>query len=172
LANIEGAGYVETGPAYFQQGQFNAAAGFSENFAQHACYATSILNELSEQYTTLTGDQLTFDQAVSMMNAAIAAGDIRGSDAFVEDNENVANTMWATTGIGGNWDYRRSEGYDTSGQHEVFERAGHFEGSYTGGYMDDSSHAYDPYDGTIDDVSDGFLDGTLIISTRIFTYRN
>ncbi len=170
LVPAEGAGYVKPGPAYFNQRQFNAEAGFSQDFGDQACYATSILNELSEEYTEQTGQRLSFDQATEMMQAAVDAGDSDGTKARILDNNNIADSMWSATGLDGDWGYRQEGGYSTEGDHEVFQRDGHFEGSYTGGYDDDHSHAYDPWNGSIDDVSDGRMDGEAIRSTRIFSY--
>lgn len=56
---------VEVVPTYFTQGQW--ADDFDQEFANNACTATSLLNEISEEYTRHTGTAMTFEQGVAAM---------------------------------------------------------------------------------------------------------
>lgn len=91
----------------YHQQQFYDMYNFAddEKFGKNACGATSILNELSEQYTKETGKQLTDAQALDAMRKAVDAGVIAGNDAFVNDWGRAAQVMSDALGLKGKWTY-------------------------------------------------------------------
>lgn len=104
---------VNTGdvePSTFEQRDFTEEYG--ENFGNNACAATSLLNEISEEYTEQTGKQLTKEQAEDAMAAAVEGGYIDSNDAFVNDWEGAADEMWESTGLDGDFVYNESEDAD------------------------------------------------------------
>lgn len=90
-------------PRYFNQRDFSES--FGDEFGNNACAATSLLNELSEQYTENTGMQLSDEQAEQAMQAAVDSGNISADDANVNSWEGAANDMWGTTGECGSFTY-------------------------------------------------------------------
>lgn len=88
---------------YFLQGAF--AGEFGEDFSDSACAATSLLNEVSEQYTAITGRQMTEAEATAAMRAAVENGSINSDNAYVNNWESAANDMWSTTGLDGSFSY-------------------------------------------------------------------
>ena len=97
-------------PSTFEQRDFTEEYG--ENFGNNACAATSLLNEISEEYTEQTGKQLTKEQAEEAMAAAVEGGYIDSNDAFVNDWEGAADEMWESTGLDGDFVYNESEDAD------------------------------------------------------------
>lgn len=75
----------------------------AEAFDKEACGATSILNEVSEQYTRETGKVMTEQQAKDAMKKAISDGWIRGTDAYVNGWAGAANSMSKSLGLKGTW---------------------------------------------------------------------
>lgn len=100
----------EVTPSTFEQRDFSDEYG--ENFGDNACAATSLLNEISEEYTEQTGEQLTKEQAEDAMSAAVEGGYIDSNDAFVKDWEGAADEMWKSTGQDGDFVYNESEDAD------------------------------------------------------------
>ena len=90
-------------PRYFNQRDFSES--FGDEFGNNACAATSLLNELSEQYTENTVMQMTDEQAELAMSAAVNSGNISATNAHVDSWEGAANDMWGTTGEGGSFTY-------------------------------------------------------------------
>lgn len=88
---------------YFLQGAF--AGEFGEDFSDSACAATSLLNGISEQYTEITGQQMTAEQAEAAIRAAVENGSINSDNAYVNNWESAANDMWSATGLEGNFIY-------------------------------------------------------------------
>lgn len=88
---------------HFLQGAF--AGEFGEDFSDSACAATSLLNEVSEQYTAITGRQMTEAEATAAMRAAVENGSINSDNAYVNNWESAANDMWSTTGLDGSFSY-------------------------------------------------------------------
>lgn len=88
---------------YFLQGAL--AGEFGEDFSDSACAATSLLNEVSEQYTAITGRQMTEAEATAAMRAAVENGSINSDNAYVNNWESAANDMWSTTGLDGSFSY-------------------------------------------------------------------
>lgn len=100
----------EVTPSTFEQRDFSDEYG--KNFGDNACAATSLLNEISEEYTEQTGEQLTKEQAEDAMSAAVEGGYIDSNDAFVKDWEGAADEMWESTGQDGDFVYNESEDAD------------------------------------------------------------
>lgn len=94
-------------PAYFNQHSFEEV--FDKKFGDNACAATSLLNELSEQYTKNTGYQMSQEQANKAMKAAVDSKAVRKENAHVDDWAAAANDMWKSTGQSGNYTYGGSE---------------------------------------------------------------
>lgn len=97
-----------TDSKYFSQLDFTDPTGQKlgwEFDEKTACAATSLLNELSTEYTSITGDALSLDKAETMMGAAIDAGMIDGKDAYVKDWSGAANAMWGTLNLYGEWSF-------------------------------------------------------------------
>ena len=82
---------------------FSEAHG--DEFGNNACAATSLLNEISEQYTEETGTALTQAQVSQAMSAAVDSGNISSTNAFVNDWEGAANDMAGSVGLAGNYSY-------------------------------------------------------------------
>ena len=94
-------------PAYFTQKLFSGEQSFSDCFANNACAATSLLNEISTEYTSLTNKVLTEKDAVRMMQAGVASGYIDEKAAWVKNWEAAANAMWAVVETRGTWSYNK-----------------------------------------------------------------
>lgn len=136
---------VKVKPTMFTQNQFQESVGRS--FSATACAATSLLNEISEQYTTQTREQLTFDQGLNMMQNAVDNGSIDLNNAFVRW-EDAANDMWSDTGLMGDWNY------DDSGfSHRIYALqtdADPFPDHFLNSIGDTGYH--DPWDGKTGDI--------------------
>jgi RHS repeat-associated protein len=65
FVNDVGITITATAPTYFTQDQW--AESFGENFADHSCGATAILNEVSTEYTLTTGNAMTQEQGTTAM---------------------------------------------------------------------------------------------------------
>lgn len=85
--------------------QYEWAKDFSDNFANHACAATSLLNELSEQYTKETGKVLTKEQRYEAIKKAYDSGNLREEDAHVNNWTEAANDMASALGLKGKYQY-------------------------------------------------------------------
>lgn len=130
--------------------QLGFSEEYSKEFGEHACAATSLLNELSERYTMETGLIMTNAQAKEAMAKAVENDSIGKSNAYVKDWSKAANTMWSTTGLKGSFTYDDSGNAD----HNIYAidknndtNVDHFVSSTASGKY------YDPYNGTTGDVS-------------------
>ncbi len=136
---------VKVKPTMFTQNQFKES--FGQSFSATACAATSLLNEISEQYTTQTREQLTFDQGLNMMQNAVDNGSIDPNNAFVSW-EDASNDMWSDTGLMGDWNY------DDSGfSHRIYALqtdADPFPDHFLNSIGDTGYH--DPWDGKTGDI--------------------
>lgn len=90
----------ENDATMFKQNDFAESLG--KDFADTACAATSTLNEVSEEYTNLTGRQMTHEQAQAAIQAAIENGSINGDTAYVNDWSQAARDMLNSLGITAN----------------------------------------------------------------------
>lgn len=91
-------------PTYTNQRDFSDTYG--TNFGNQACAATSLLNEISEQYTIETGKALTEQQVDAAMAAAVNSGNISAINAYVSDWAGAANAMADDVGLEGNYTYK------------------------------------------------------------------
>lgn len=85
--------------------QRDFTSSFGSNFGNHACAATSLLNEISEQYTAENGKPLTQKQVYSAMFSCVASGSIAWNDATVNDWQKAANDMAKAVGLSGSYTY-------------------------------------------------------------------
>jgi RHS repeat-associated protein len=102
----------EPSPAYFTQSDWIEA--ISGSFAGESCAATSLLNEISEEYTTQTGTAMNWSQGLYAMLSATTSNDINQTDATVNSWSGAANTMWGSTGLPGTWTY------NADGNHQIY----------------------------------------------------
>ena len=86
--------------------QYDFADQYGDNFAASACAATSLLNEISEQYTRETGHALPVQLRDAAMAAAVNDGSVRKSDAWVSDWNGAANAMATAVGLEGSYTYK------------------------------------------------------------------
>ncbi|NLD47233.1 MAG: phage tail protein [Clostridiaceae bacterium] len=150
-------------PRYFNQRDFSD--DFGEIFGRNACAATSLLNELSEQYTANTGSQMTQEQANAAMQNAIDSGNISEDNANVNSWEGAANDMWSSTGQSGNYTYggENPSAVIYAEDYNGISGADHFTNSNgTGTY-------HDPWSGTTGTVGDTSLQEGR--ETRTLTYN-
>jgi hypothetical protein len=126
-------------PTFFTQGQW--ANNFGQDFANEACAATAVLNEVSNRYTTETGQAMTQTQGTAAMQAAVNTGAISYTDANVNNWGNAANNMWNTTGQQGTFTY------NGNGTHQIHAidnngdgRADHFVNSIGNGQYRDTAN--------------------------------
>ena len=138
-------------PTYTKQGTFTCGNGYTKNFGNHACAATSLLNELSEQYTEETGKALTDKQIYDAMAAAVKSGKIDASDATVNNWEEAANAMAVSMGLKGTYKYTT----DVSKADAIIYAWDKKDGPAPDHFVNDIGNGryYDPYSGTIGDVS-------------------
>ena len=117
-------GMGETKPKYFVQRMFTTDKGFGKEFGGYACFATSILNELSEEYTSRTGKRLTDAQAITMMKAAVKSSGVLDNDknfAYVDNPTEAANAMWKSIGCEGSWTTGTVAGMVRDVKHAIYE---------------------------------------------------
>lgn len=152
---------------YFLQGGF--AGEFGEDFSDSACAATSLLNGISEQYTEITGQQMTAEQAEAAIRAAVENGSINSDNAFVNNWEQAANDMWSVTRLDGSFSYGGSEPtiviYACDNVPDQNGEADHFVLG-TG-----KNEYFDPYSGDTDNVDKLKLAKTGLGSERPLTFN-
>ena len=131
---------------------------------------STILNELSEEYSKQTEQQITPELAVSMMKNAIEKGAIGKNNAFVSDQAAAANAMWEATGLGGNWIYERHDGeVIQKAEHPIYQVNGHFVNSYNFfPWHNINNHIFDVFDDKIKPIKNESFDNRKIKSTRLF----
>jgi RHS repeat-associated protein len=95
---------TEIVPAYFLQNDWSTVLG--QTFANNSCAATTIMNEVSKDYTQKTGTSLSWFEGNVAMKAAVDSPNINNgkseAPAYVNNWTNAANTMWQDTGQTGN----------------------------------------------------------------------
>ena len=97
---------------YFIQSDWREAIRGS--FADQSCATTSLLNELSKEYTEQTGTAMTWEQGLMSIHYAINSKDIDLNNATVNNWSSAANSMWNATGQKGTW----TENSD--GNHQIY----------------------------------------------------
>ena len=95
---------ITVNPRYTEQRYFSDTYG--KNFGEHACAATSLLNEISEQYTRETGHAISAQQVDAAMAAAVNSGTISSTNAWVSDWSGAANAMAQAVGLEGSYTYK------------------------------------------------------------------
>lgn len=137
-------------PTYSNQRSFSDTYG--REFGEHACAATSLLNEISEQYTAETGRALTREQINSAMDAAVNSGNVRRTDANVNSWEQAANAMAQAVGLEGTYTYIYG---GSSGSARIYA-IGDKESGEAIHFVNDvgNGHYYDPSTGQYGNVSD------------------
>ena len=151
-------------PKYFKQRDFSAT--FGNYFGEHACAVTSLLNELSEQYTENTGKQMTNEQAEAAVRAAVNNENVSSVNANVNSWEGAANDMWGTTGQGGRFSYGGSS--PTAVIYAEDPDRNEVPDHFTNSNGDDTY--YDPWTGTSGIIGDTNLQRGGLGPTRTLTY--
>ena len=95
---------IAVNPRYTDQRYFSDTYG--EKFGNNACAATSLLNEMSEQYTKETGHALPSDLRDAAMAAAVNSGNVSSTNAYVSDWAGAANAMAEAIGLEGRYSYK------------------------------------------------------------------
>ena len=166
--NYTGAGNpYATQPKYFNQRDFSE--NFGEKYGNNACAATSLLNEISEFYTKLTGKTISMQDAIKAQEYAIEKGSINSKDAFVNSWEAAANDYWNSIYGQDNKEYTLGRFYYGSSDPDLIIYAeqndsdidpDHFTNS-NGQNSDGKPTYYDCWDGEI-----GLLDNVNLVKDR------
>ena len=158
-----------TEPAYANQRDFSPIYG--DNFGNEACAATSLLNEISEQYTAETGKALTQEQITSAMDAAVASGNIDSTKAYVNSWEGAANDMASAVGLEGSFTYTYNPSEATATIYAVDSNGNGDFNHFVNGIG--NGQYYDPWSGQTGNISDLDLAKTGLGNTRdlIYTQR-
>ena len=156
-----------TQPKYFNQRDFSE--NFGEKYGNNACAATSLLNEISEFYTKLTGKTISMQDAIKAQEYAIEKGSINSKNAFVNSWEAAANDYWNSIYGQDNKEYTLGRFYYGSSDPDLIIYAeqndsdidpDHFTNS-NGQNSDGKSTYYDCWDGEI-----GLLDNVNLVKDR------
>lgn len=128
-----------------------------DKFGDTACGTTCTLNSVSENYTILTGRQMTDQMAIQAISNAISNGAIRSDNAYVRSWAAAANAMWSATKLPGKFSYNQVDP-----QFKIYSL---FRGWYDKEMTDMRTHFvyaegnngefFDVYDGAIDEVYNG-----------------
>ena len=140
----------KTEPAYANQRDFSPIYG--DNFGNEACAATSLLNEISEQYTAETGKALTQEQITSAMDAAVASGNIDSTKAYVNSWEGAANDMASAVGLEGSFTYTYNPSEATATIYAVDSNGNGDFNHFVNGIG--NGQYYDPWSGQTGNISD------------------
>jgi RHS repeat-associated protein len=143
-------------PSYFLQNDWSALLG--QAFSNSSCAATTIINVISEIYTSLTGSTLSWYEANVSMQTAVNAGSINNGNlpvpAFINDWASAANDMWQW----GNTMQTGTFTYNAEGEYQIYARdadrnlkADHFLNSTGAGQY------RDPWNGNIGNVENIYL---------------
>ena len=156
-------------PAYANQRDFSSIYG--DDFGNEACAATSLLNEISEQYTAETGKALTQEQINSAMAAAVASGNIDSTKAYVNSWEGAANDMASAVGLEGSFTYTYNPSEATATIYAVDSNGNGDFNHFVNGIG--NGQYYDPWSGQTGNISDLDLAKTGLGNTRdlIYTQR-
>jgi hypothetical protein len=135
-------------PAYFLQRDWREAIGGT--FADNSCAATSLLNELSEEYTVQTGTAMTWSQGLKAILGAINSEYIDRSEATVNSWAGAANSMWRSTGQPGTWVN------NPEGNHQIYAIDRNNDPTYAEHFVNSSGQGTyrDPWNGNIGQVDD------------------
>jgi len=150
-------------PRYFGQREFDFLEGTTSggkrfNFItddkgiNQLCNATSMINEMSEEYTKRKGQILTLTKAADMLRVGLKKGSLNAEGVPkdpVEGKGGFLNDAWSVTGLGGSW-----ERDDSKANHQIYFTKGwfgepegnHFLDSGASGNFSDSGLMFDPWD--------------------------
>lgn len=163
-------GSIQVQPLYTKQRTFSCGNGYTEKFGNNACAATSLLNEISEQYTKETGLTMTVNQRNAAMDAAVKSKNIDAYNAFVNDWAGAANDMAKVLGLNGKYSYTNDRN-----ENDIKIYASDTDGDgYYNHFVNDIGNGeyYDPFTGTIGKVSSLTLATKGIGETRNLSYSN
>ena len=164
--HVEGGNDSDSAISYTNQRDFSSIYG--DSFGDNACAATSLLNEISEQYTKETGKPLTPEQINSAMDAAVNSGNINSSNAFINNWEGAANDMAAALGLSGSYVLTTDPSLANSTIYAIDRNndgvVDHFVNDIGNGQY------YDPWTGKIGNISDEALATSGLGGTRNFSY--
>ena len=124
-------------------------------FSKTACGTTSLINEISEQYTKETGKTLTDTQILTAVKKAIDAGKIDGTDAFVNDWGGAADVIGKSLGMKGTWSYTTDAKQATATIISIDSSKDNYDG-YHNHFVNDIGNGqyYDPYTNEIGNIND------------------
>ncbi|MCQ2591868.1 MAG: hypothetical protein MJ188_03710 [Treponema sp.] len=149
---------IENGDHYYIQKLLGSEdLSTYEKFNDSACGATSLLNEVIEQYKIETGQTVTEAQAKEALKAAIAQEGLREKDAFVKNWTTAAQAMGDALGMEGTWKYVENAdnataiiiSIDTKNDEKKYDGYHDHFVNYIG-----NGQYYDPYTNKIGHVSD------------------
>lgn len=150
------------------QRSFSCGNGYTNEFGNNACAVTSLLNEISEQYTKETGKVITTKQVADAMKAAVDSGCVNAGDAYVNNWAGAANAMATSLGLDGTYSYSSNSSVTDAKLFAVDNngdgRVDHFVNDIGNGQY------YDPWNGTIGKVSDLILATKGLGGTRNLSY--
>ena len=139
----------------------------NDYFSTHACFATSILNQLSEQYTEMTGCILTEKQAAQMVSAAVDKKFIESANAYVNDTYEAANAMWTTLGMPGYFTSPNGLGEFENARHIfALDTNGNGEVNHFVGETEDGEY-FDPWTGTYKNAFEKDTSGKFVAVRRL-----
>ena len=149
-------------------GQRNFSAFYSAYFGEHACAATSLLNEISEQYSRENGETVNSADLMKAMLDAVESGSIDATDATVNNWVEAANEMAESLGLEGTYKYSNDRNEtdirifasDTDGDGKY----NHFVNDIGGGQY------YDPWTGKTGNIADLTLATEGLGQTRNLSY--
>jgi len=159
---------TETASSVTETTQRSFSAIYGSEFGNHACAATSLLNEISEEYTAITGKSMTESQAEQAMAAAVQSGSVNKTDAYVSDWSSAANSLAESLGLSGTYTYTTN----ASGADAVIYAIDKNNDGVTDHFVNSCGNGsyYDSWTGTTGSVSDLYAKG-YTITTRYLDYN-
>ena len=153
-------------PSYTKQREFSSKYG--EEFGNHACAATSLLNEISEQYTKETGKKMTQAQKDAAMAAAVNSGSVDTKDAFVNSWDKAANDMASAVGLTGKYRYTTDSSKASATIYALDNKKNGFPDHFVN--STGNGHYFDPWNGKIENVAGKLLATKGLGGTRDLIY--
>ncbi|MCI6545327.1 MAG: hypothetical protein PUJ82_06120 [Spirochaetales bacterium] len=153
-------------PSYTKQREFSSKYG--EEFGNHACAATSLLNEISEQYTKETGKKMTQAQKDAAMAAAVNSGSVDTKNAFVNSWDKAANDMANAVGLTGKYRYTT----DSSKASATIYALDNKENGFPDHFVNSTGNGqyFDPWNGKTENVAEKLLATEGLGGTRDLIY--
>ncbi len=155
------------------------SAFYSTVFGNHACCATSLLNELSEQYSRENCTTASITDLIKAMEKAVDEAGVSAYDASVINWDRATKAMSESLGLKGTYSYTEDKSkadavliwVDTKTSFRDYDGKGdHFVNDIGGGKY------FDPYSGTTGDIKDlhiayDFSDSKIKSAYRYFDYQ-